>query len=116
MLRGIESQGMLLAGSDSERVVIMTRKALAPGSKVKSRKEHSLPLEPHSHEDAAKDSKPVFQGWVELGLRPVDCSGQSISRLKMESLFKPEVRRINYNINVLYSAESAVLCKRESLL
>jgi methionine--tRNA ligase beta chain len=36
VLRGIESQGMLLAGSDSERVVIMTpEKPLAPGSKVK---------------------------------------------------------------------------------
>jgi hypothetical protein len=54
---------------------------------------------------------------VELGLRPVEIvPGKSIFRLKMESLFKPEGVELDYNINALYIVESAVLCKRESLL
>jgi methionyl-tRNA synthetase len=36
VLRGVESQGMLLAASDGERVVVLSpEKPVAPGSKVK---------------------------------------------------------------------------------
>jgi len=36
MLRGVESQGMLLAASDGEKVIVLSpEKSIAPGSKVK---------------------------------------------------------------------------------